>query len=67
MTLSKSELARVRDRLAPLHESTPCVRLDQVRDVVVVASSSRGGSSMLMELLRYSENLLHLQAELIPF
>ena len=67
MTLSKSELARVRDRLAPLHESTPCVGLDQIRDVVVVASSSRGGSSMLMELLRYSENLLHLQAELNPF
>ena len=67
MTLSRDQLARVRSRLSGLHESTPCVELDRIREVVVVASSSRGGSSMLMELLRHSEHLLHLQAELNPF
>jgi hypothetical protein len=40
--------------------------LDAVRDVVVVASSSRGGSSLFAELLRRSEGLLHLRAELNP-
>ena len=67
MTLSRGELARVRSRLSRLHSFTPGVQLDQIRHVVVVASSSRGGSSMLMELLRHSEHLLHLQAELNPF
>ena len=67
MTLSRDQLARVLSRLSGLHESTPCVELDRIREVVVVASSSRGGSSMLMELLRHSEHLLHLQAELNPF
>lgn len=38
-----------------------------VRQVVLVASSSRGGSSMLVELLRRSRSLIHLRAELNPF
>lgn len=37
-----------------------------VRDLVLLASSSRGGSSMLAELLRYSPDLIHLQAEVNP-
>src|SRR5437660_12935127 len=39
----------------------------KVRDVVVLASSSRGGSSMLAEMLRASSSLVHLQAEINPF
>jgi hypothetical protein len=38
-----------------------------VREVVVVVSSSRGGSSMLADLLRSSPGLLHLTAEIGPF
>lgn len=38
-----------------------------VRELVLVASSSRGGSSMLVELLRRSPALLHLRGELNPF
>src|SRR2546421_2354328 len=39
----------------------------RVRELVVVASSSRGGSSMLAETLRESSALLHLHAEINPF
>jgi len=39
----------------------------RVRDLVVVLSSSRGGSSMLAELLRRSCSLIHLRAEINPF
>ncbi len=39
----------------------------RVRRLVVVSSSSRGGSSMLAELLRHSGSLLHLRAEFNPF
>ncbi|MFA1538095.1 sulfotransferase family protein [Actinomadura monticuli] len=39
----------------------------RVRELVVVASSSRGGSSMLADLLRESDALVHLRAELNPF
>ncbi len=38
-----------------------------VRDVVVLASSSRGGSSVMAEILRNSHHLLHLRAEVNPF
>ncbi len=40
--------------------------LAAVRDVVVVASSSRGGSSMVGELLRRAAGLVHLSAESNP-
>jgi hypothetical protein len=40
--------------------------LASVRDVVVVASSSRGGSSMVGELLRRAPGLVHLSAEINP-
>lgn len=52
--------------LRPLR-GTPVPRFcTKVRDLVVVASSSRGGSSMLSELLRSSPHLLHLRGELNP-
>ena len=41
-------------------------RLRLVRDVVVVASSSRGGSSLLGALLRRVDGLLHLPSEMNP-
>lgn len=40
---------------------------DRVRDLVLVSSSSRGGSSMLSEVLRRSDRLIHLRAEFNPF
>ena len=67
MTLGLEELARVRERLTQLRSDIPVVDLGQVRDVVLIASSSRGGSSMFTEMLRHSTGLLHLQAELNPF
>ncbi len=39
---------------------------EEVRDVVIIASSSRGGSSVFSETLRASPHLVHLQAELNP-
>ena len=39
----------------------------RVRELVVVASSSRSGSSMLAEILRKSSALVHLRAEINPF
>ncbi|HCH65147.1 MAG TPA: SecC motif-containing protein [Deltaproteobacteria bacterium] len=38
----------------------------KVREVVIIASSSRGGSSVFSETLRASPDLLHLEAELNP-
>src|SRR5262245_48909372 len=38
-----------------------------VRDVVIIASSSRGGSSVLSEVLRRSGAVLSLRGELNPF
>lgn len=40
--------------------------LQSARDVVIVASSSRGGSSMFIELLRQSDALMHLRGEINP-
>lgn len=51
--------------LAPLRGAP--VDLHDVKDVVIIASSSRGGSSVFAELLRGVPGLSHLQAELNPF
>lgn len=39
----------------------------QVKEVVVIASSSRGGSSIFTEILRHSPELLHFKGEINPF
>lgn len=39
----------------------------KIRDVVVLASSSRGGSSVVSEILRHSRDLLHFRAEVNLF
>ena len=41
--------------------------LNRVKDVVVIASSSRGGSSIFTEILRESPGLLHFRGEINPF
>jgi len=46
--------------------AAPEASLDVVRDVVVVVSSSRGGSTVFAELLRRTPGLLHLRAEVNP-
>ncbi|NEE15208.1 sulfotransferase, partial [Streptomyces sp. SID7499] len=61
-----AEVVRRLEMLRPLR-GTPVPHFRaKVRELVVVASSSRGGSSMLSELLRTSPHLLHLRGELNP-
>ncbi|MGV9295833.1 hypothetical protein [Amycolatopsis sp. NPDC003676] len=40
---------------------------ERVQELIVVASSSRGGSSMVAETLRACRSLIHLRAEINPF
>lgn len=40
---------------------------ERVRSVVLIGSSSRGGSSIFAEILRRTPQLLHLRAEINPF
>lgn len=64
-------LADVRARVASIREQAGIhadpARAARLRDVVIVGSSSRGGSSIFAELLRRSPALLHLRAEVNPF
>ncbi|HET7531022.1 MAG TPA: hypothetical protein VFJ98_08700 [Mycobacteriales bacterium] len=53
-------------RFAALREVRPAVSLDAVRDVVLLVSSSRGGSSMLTEILRRVDGVLTLPGEVNP-
>ena len=65
----RPQLEAVRARVAALAPARgPAVEdfIGGVRDVVVIASSSRGGSSVFSETLRASPDLMHLQAELNP-
>lgn len=66
-----SELAEeARERLLALRARTapPVPDLCQrIREVVVLASSSRGGSSVVAEILRHSPDLLHFRAEVNLF
>lgn len=61
-------LAAARERLAELRRRRPgsADDLASVREVIVVASSSRGGSTLVGELLRRCPGLVHLRAELNP-
>lgn len=62
---------RVKERVEALRaesgEDPPPGLRENVRDVVVVASSSRGGSTMFAEILRFARGLLHFRAEINPF
>ena len=64
-----AEIDRVRARLAALARHLPPppphLRAELAR-VVILGSSSRGGSSATAELLRRSQRCLHLRAELNP-
>ncbi|MEV7975564.1 sulfotransferase [Streptomyces sp. NPDC086519] len=63
-------LSSLHDRLKLLRQERGSATEDftaQVRSLLVIASSSRGGSSMLTETLRASQDLVHLQAEINPF
>jgi len=65
----RPQLQRVRERVAQLSQLRGPRLPDfihSVRDVVIIASSSRGGSSVFSETLRSSPDLMHLQAELNP-
>ncbi len=68
----RPELEVVRARLARLRaEPGYGVGVDRfrerVRSVVVIGSSSRGGSSIFAEILRRTPQLLHFRAEINPF
>lgn len=66
--LLESARARLRELRARYRVRPQVERfLHRVRKVVIIASSSRGGSSFFAELLRHSPNLLHLRAEVNPF
>lgn len=67
LTRAQSALSPALAQLRTLHGSCASDLLTKVRTVVVVASSSRGGSSMLAETLRHSTDLLSLSAEMNPF
>jgi len=58
---------RLAGRLAALRDRRPAVDLAQVGDVVIVVSSSRGGCTLLGELLRRCRSLLALPAESNPY
>jgi hypothetical protein len=58
------------ERLVSLRRSQPAPIQHlrrHLRQVVVLASSSRGGSSVMAEILRNSHHLLHFRAEVNPF
>ena len=63
--------AAARARIAALREISGAPAPPDVarlaRDVVIVGSSSRGGSSIFAELLRRSPHLLHFRGETNPF
>ncbi len=61
-------LDRARARLSALGPGRGApVDLNTIEEVVILASSSRGGSSVTSELLRAAPTLNHLRAELNPF
>jgi len=66
---SNPGLSEVRTRLAAInrHRSGADDLFATVRQVVVVASSSRGGSSIFTEILRRSPELVHCKGEITPF
>jgi len=56
------------DALERLRALTPRTRFcHDVRHVVCVMASSRGGSSVSMEMFRHSQSLLHFRGEINPF
>lgn len=65
---SVTTLDTVRVRLAALDRNQPGdgALFNSVREVVVIASSSRGGSSIFTEVLRRSPELVHLKGEITP-
>lgn len=69
LSAAATTLDAVRLRLAAINRSRPGVAdlFAAVREVVLVASSSRGGSSIFTEILRRSPELVHLKGEITPF
>ena len=59
-------LKRIEDAIRARAVGTS-LRLAQVGTVILVVSSSRGGSSVFAELLRRSEGFLHCRGEVTPF
>lgn len=70
--MNPASLQAVRARLTRLRADPgwsqgPDDLCQRVRQVVVIGSSSRGGSSIFAEILRRTPQLLHLRAEINPF
>src|SRR4051794_39412075 len=57
---------RLAARFAALRAERPAADPDALRDVVLLVSSSRGGSSMATEILRRCPGLLSLPGEMNP-
>ncbi|WP_185234638.1 sulfotransferase [Teredinibacter franksiae] len=49
-----------------LQDQNKLPNINQITDIVLVATSSRGGSSFFMEILRHCSEILHLRGEAIP-
>lgn len=63
LVASAERLARLREfRGSPVEDFGA-----RIKQVVLLASSSRGGSSMIAEMLRVSDSLIHLRGEFNPF
>ena len=70
MDLSNPPIADVRARVAALRQRSTMAAPPDVRaaqTVVLLGSSSRGGSSIFAEVLRRSPRLLHFRAEINPY
>jgi hypothetical protein len=68
--LLRDRQQRRRERIETLFRSQATLTpawCDRVRDVCVIVSSSRGGSSFFAELLRRNNRLLHFRGEINPF
>lgn len=66
----KSDLVRTLRAVERINQGRQAAVPDlfsRVREVVVVASSSRGGSSIFTEILRQSPELIHFKGEINPF
>lgn len=66
---SASAMVMLRARLDAINRKRAGVNelFATTREVVVIASSSRGGSSIFTEILRRSPELVHLKGEITPF
>ncbi|MBS5082586.1 MAG: hypothetical protein E7B11_23835 [Clostridiales bacterium] len=66
--MSKNQLSKIRAKLSELdYKKNSIPFFKEVKNVIFIESSSRGGSSYFTEVLRQSPLFLHFRAEIAPF